>query len=116
MRRVRQRVRELTGRRRLLLPVEVIVQDVNRVLRGWAAYFRYGNSARQFTKLQSYARMRLALVIAKRHHRSRAFGWSVLAHQSTGYLGLLSLDGIVIAPRPGRSWRERPNAGGDRRR
>ena len=116
MARIRDRIRQLTARSRLGLPIEWIVEQLNQVVRGWAEYFRYGNSARQFTKLQSYARMRLALVIAKRHHRSRAFGWSVLAHQSTGYLGLLSLDGIVVAPRPGRSWRGRPNAGGERRR
>ncbi len=55
MRRVRQRIRELTDRRRLLLPVEVIVADVNRVLRGWAEYFRYGNSARHFDKVRNHA-------------------------------------------------------------
>ncbi len=52
---------------RLLLPVEKIVQDVNAFLRGWAAYFRYGNSARSFDKIKSYALMRLALFVAKRH-------------------------------------------------
>ena len=86
------------------------------MLRGWAEYFRYGNSAQRFTKLQSYAHMRLAIVVAKKHHRSRAFGWSVVAFQSTDYLGLLRLDGIVVAPRPFRAWRGRPNAGGERRR
>ncbi len=69
MQHARDRIRELTDRRRLLLPVEVIVEDVNRFLRGWAAYFRYGNSARHFDKIRDYARMRLALVIAKRHQR-----------------------------------------------
>ena len=73
MQHARDRIRELTDRRRLLLPVEVIVQDVNRVLRGWAGYFRYGNSARHFDKIRSYALLRLALVVAKRHHRSRAW-------------------------------------------
>jgi hypothetical protein len=116
MARIRERVRQLTARSRLLLPVKVIVEQLNQVLRGWAGYFRYGNSARQFDKLQSCVRMRLAPVIAKRHRRSRAFGWSVLAYQSTGYLGLLSLDGIVVAPRPARPWRGKPNAGGERRR
>ena len=45
MQHARDRIRELTGRSRLLLPVEAIVEDVNRFLRGWAGYFRYGNSA-----------------------------------------------------------------------
>jgi RNA-directed DNA polymerase len=116
MRHVRDRVRELTARRRLLMLVEVIVADVNRVLRGWANYFRYGNSAHHFDKVREYALERLALVVAKRHHRSRAFGWSVVAFQSSNQLGLIDLNGIVVAPRPGRDWRGRPNAGGERRR
>jgi len=116
MQHIRDRIRGSTDRRRLLLPVEWIVQDINRVLRGWAAYFRYGNSARHFDKIMGYARMRVAGVIAKRHRRSRGFGWSVLAFQSPDYLGLINLDGTVYAPRPFRGWREKPNAGGERRR
>ena len=116
MRHARNRIRELTDRRRLLLPVEVIVAEVNRFVRGWAAYFRFGNSARCFDKITGYLRMRLALFLAKRHRRSRAFGWSVVAYASPNQLGLISLDGIVAAPRPFRAWRGTPNAGGERRR
>ena len=116
MQHARDRIRELTDRRRLLLPVEVIVQDVNRVLRGWAGYFRYGNSARHFDKIRSYALLRLALVVAKRHHRSRAWGWSRVCFQIPNQLGLIDLNGTVVAPRPSKPWRERPNAGGERRR
>ena len=78
MQHARDRIRELTDRSRLLLPVEVIVTDVNRFVRGWAAYFRYGNSTRHFDKIQGYMRMRLTLVIGKRHKRTRAFGRSVV--------------------------------------
>jgi RNA-directed DNA polymerase len=116
MQHIRDRVRELTDRPRLLLPVEVIVEDVNLALRGWSGYFRFGNSAHHFAKVRNYALERLALVVAKRHHRSRAYGWSVVAFQSPNQLGLISLDGIVVAPRPNRPWRGRPNAGGERRR
>jgi RNA-directed DNA polymerase len=79
MQHARDRIRELTDRRRLLLPVEVIVAGVNRFVRGWAAYFRFGNSARHFDKITGYLRMRLALFLAKRHRRSRAFAgrWSL---------------------------------------
>jgi hypothetical protein len=41
----------LTARERLLLPVEDVVQDVNRFLRVWSGYFRHGNSARPFDKI-----------------------------------------------------------------
>jgi len=116
MQRIRDRIRELTDRRRLLLPVEWIVEDLNRVLRGWAGYFRFGNSARQFDKIRNYALMRLALVVGKRHHRTRAYGMSVVAFQSPNQLGLIRLDGIVVAPRPGRDWRGKSNASGERRR
>ena len=73
MQHARDRIRELTRRSRLLLPVEVIVDEVNRFLRGWAAYFRYGNSAVRFEKIMHHVWTRVALVIAKRHRRSRAY-------------------------------------------
>ena len=60
--------------------------------------------------------MRLALFIGKRHRRSRGFGWYVVAYRSPDQLGLIALNGIVVAPRPFRAWREKPNAGGERRR
>ena len=112
----RDRIRELTRRSRLLLRVEVIVDEVNRFLRGWAAYFRYGNSAVRFEKIMHHVWTRIALVIAKRHKRSRAYGWSVLAYQSPDHFGLISLSGTVVAPRPFKDWRGKPNAGGERRR
>ncbi|WP_353962469.1 group II intron maturase-specific domain-containing protein [Streptomyces sp. NBC_01221] len=88
----------------------------NAFLRGWAAYFRFGNSARHFDKIGSYARMRMAGFLAKRHRRSRGFGWSVVAFASRGQLSPIALHGTVVAPRPFRDWRDRPNAGGERRR
>jgi RNA-directed DNA polymerase len=116
MQHARDRIRELTRRSRLLLAPEWIVEDLNRFLGGWAAYFRFGNSAARFEKIRSYARMRLALFISKRTRRSREFGWSVVAFQSPDQLGLITLSGIVVDPRPFRDWRARPNAGGERRR
>jgi RNA-directed DNA polymerase len=116
MQHARDRIRELTERRRLRLSVEWVVDDVNRFLRGWAAYFRYGNSADHFDKVSRYARMRMALFVSKRHHRSRAFGWYVVAFASPNQLGLIDLIGTVAAPRPFRAWRVTPNAGGERRR
>jgi hypothetical protein len=101
----RDRVREITARERLLLPVEDVVQDLNRYLRGWAGYFRYGNSARHFNLIEHHAHNRLALFVAKRHQRSRAYGWRVVTYSSPNRLGLVSLCGTVVAPRPHRAWR-----------
>ncbi|MGO9226000.1 group II intron maturase-specific domain-containing protein [Mycobacterium sp.] len=116
MQHARDRIRELTDRRRMLLGVEYIVGEVNRFLRGWGGYFRYGNSAQRFNQIRDYAVMRIAGFIAKKHRRSRAFGRWVIAYASDNQLGLIRLDGTVVAPRPFRAWRVVPNAGGERRR
>jgi RNA-directed DNA polymerase len=105
MQHARDRIRELTARRRLLVAVEEIVQDVNRFLRGWAGYFRYGNSARHFLRMITYATDRLALLMAKRHRRTRSYGWWAVVHRSPDRFGLINLNGSVVAPRPQRSRR-----------
>jgi Group II intron, maturase-specific domain/Reverse transcriptase (RNA-dependent DNA polymerase) len=74
MQHARNRLRELTDRSRLRVPVEWVVEEMNSFLEGWAAYFRYGNSARRFSQLQWYAGMRLGLFVAKRHRQGRGFG------------------------------------------
>ena len=99
MQHARQRVREITARERLLLPVEEIVGDLNRFLGGWAGYFRYGNSAQSFDKITLHAINRLSIFVANRHQRDRRFGWWVVARQSPDHLGLIDLNGIVVPPR-----------------
>jgi RNA-directed DNA polymerase len=116
MQHARDRIRELTARRRLLLPVEAIVQDVNLFLRGWTGYFKYGHSAERFSKIRQYVRMRIALWLSKRHRRSRHFGRWALLHFTPNEFGLIKLYGIVVQPRAGKPWRDKPNAGGERRR
>jgi group II intron reverse transcriptase/maturase len=116
MQRARLRIREITDSKRLRDPVEVIVQELNRFLRGWPSYFRYGNSRRHFTKISTYALKRLALFVAKRHKRASGYGMTVVAYQSPNRMGLINLDGTVVTPSPFRDWRAKPNAGGERRR
>jgi RNA-directed DNA polymerase len=105
MQRARDRIGELTDRRRLLVDVEEVVQDVNRFLRGWAGYFRYGNSARQFDRINRYAEHRVARFVAKRHKRGWGYGLKVVLYQSPDRLGLINLEGTIVAPRPNRPWR-----------
>jgi RNA-directed DNA polymerase len=54
MQHARDRIRQLTQRSRLLLPVEAVVEDLNRFLRGWAGFFRYGHSTVRFGKIRHY--------------------------------------------------------------
>jgi hypothetical protein len=76
---------------------------------------RYGHSAQRFSTIRRYAWTRLAHYISERHGRARGFGWWVLIDQSND-LGLISLYGTVVSPRPFKDWRVKPNAGGERRR
>ena len=115
MQHARDRIRDLTARSRLRLWPELIAEDLNRFPRGWAACFRFGNSADRFGKISDYARMRMALFLAKRTRRSREFGWAVLACRS-GPAQADHLAGIVVAPYPFKDWRVKPNATGERRR
>jgi len=107
----RDRLRELTVRSRLLVPVERVVREMNLFLRGWVGYFRHGNSARVFAKVNDHAVERLCLFVAKRRKRHRRFGLALFL-RSGDRLGLTSLLGTVVAPRPFRDWR----AAAERRR
>jgi group II intron reverse transcriptase/maturase len=72
MQRVRERIKALTApRHRLPEPIEPIVAEVNRVVRGWGAYFRVGNSTRTFRAIDRYARERLTIFLANKTRR----GW-----------------------------------------
>jgi RNA-directed DNA polymerase len=114
MQHARDRVKQLTTRQRLLLCVEEVTREINIFLRGWAGYFRYGNSAQHFDMISAYAFDRLALFVGKRHQRGADYGRWIL--QQPDRDGLISLNGTVIAPRPNRAWRGPPNAGGEGRR
>jgi group II intron reverse transcriptase/maturase len=100
----RDRIRSITARSRLLVPVEQIVEELNLFLRGWAGYFRFGNSALMLGQIRNYALTRLALWLSKRGNRRRAWGWGMTqVLLSPDHLGLIRLDGIVVPPRPFRA-------------
>src|SRR6266540_2112884 len=82
------------ARHRLPEPIRPIVSEVNQVLRGWAAYFRVGNSTRKFMDVDHYVRERLAKFLAKKAGRG--------GHQRKRYtlaffdkLGVYQLNGTV---------------------
>jgi group II intron reverse transcriptase/maturase len=116
MQHARDRIRDLTASRRLLLDVETVVHEVNAFLRGWVGYFKYGHSAQRFSKIRHYVRMRIALFLSARHRRSRSFGRWALLNFTPNEFGLIGLYGIVVSPRAGKPWRDKPNAAGERRR
>jgi RNA-directed DNA polymerase len=64
---IRGKIRARTERRYARLPLEWAVEDLNRVLRGWGNYFRYGNSARKFAQIDCYVNERLAILASAKH-------------------------------------------------
>ena len=51
---LRDRVRELTGKRQSGKDVKQIIAELNPVLRGWGNYFRTGNADREFNKMDGF--------------------------------------------------------------
>jgi RNA-directed DNA polymerase len=91
----RERVRELTPMGRVGLPAIMVVQDLNRFLRGWAAYFRFGNSTQQFKALDRYVFWRLSRFMTRKHGlRGYRRGMADLMESRTK-LGLYRLTGTV---------------------
>jgi len=75
MKRIRLRVKELTGHKRNgVKDVRVLISDLNPVLRGWGNYFRTGNAARKFNQLDSYIWRRLCRFQVKRRGRNLKAG------------------------------------------
>lgn len=91
----RQRVRALTSYERIGLPAIMVVADLNRFLRGWGAYFRWGNSTRQFKALDGYVVERVSRFLSRKHGTSgRGPGLAKLLESHTR-LGLYHLAGTV---------------------
>jgi RNA-directed DNA polymerase len=67
MKRVRERVKELTDRRWCgVKDIREIIRRVNPVLRGWSNYFRTGNAAEKFQQIDNYVEDRLGRFLMRR--------------------------------------------------
>lgn len=75
MKRVRQRVKEMSGRERSgVKDVRSLIRVLNPVLRGWGNYFRTGNAALRFNQIDSYVWRRLKGFMMKRKGRNLKMG------------------------------------------
>lgn len=71
MKRVRQKVKDLTGANRNgVKDVRVLIDDLNPVLRGWGNYFRTGNSATKFGLVDNHVEKRLRKFLIRRQGRN----------------------------------------------
>ena len=90
---IRAKVKDRTRRSRASWDLDAVIEDLNPVLRGWGAYFRFGNSARKFHTLDSYVHFRLARLASEKIGKSGRswtrrfdYGWftSIGVHRLTG--------------------------------
>ncbi|PHR86428.1 MAG: group II intron reverse transcriptase/maturase [Blastopirellula sp.] len=69
MTRLRDRLRELTSPRQCFKPLTQVVQEVNRMMRGWGNYFGHGHSRRAFAQANWFAYNRVARHANRRSQR-----------------------------------------------
>jgi group II intron reverse transcriptase/maturase len=99
MKRVRQRVKELTPRSRCHADLRDVIAVINPVIRGWGEYFKTGNAAKRFNQLDGYVFQRLRTLRLKRHGRNLKPGMSKRwTRESFWNLGLHRLRGTVKYP------------------
>jgi RNA-directed DNA polymerase len=67
LKKIKARVKDLTGRHLTPIPLQDIVENVNRSLRGWVNYFHYRNSSRVMSEVKRYTEERLRTHLMKRH-------------------------------------------------
>jgi RNA-directed DNA polymerase len=99
MKRVRQRVKELTPRSRCHDDPRNVIAALNPVLRGWGQYFRTGNASAKFTDVDLYVARRLKRL--RIHRKGRHLRPGEARQWSRHYfyaLGLHRLHGTVQYP------------------
>jgi RNA-directed DNA polymerase len=74
MARLRDKVRERTGRNRVGMDIRDLITELNPVLRGWGNYFRTGNAADKFIQIDRYVAWRLHRLLVKKRGRNLRAG------------------------------------------
>jgi RNA-directed DNA polymerase len=99
MKRLRQRIKALTGRGRTGTDIREVISWINPLLRGWGNYFRTGNAAICFNQIDSYVVGRLRGLMRKRYGRNLRPGQTALwTREWFEALGLYRLRGTIRYP------------------
>jgi RNA-directed DNA polymerase len=100
MKRLREKVRDRTGRNRAGMLIEWIIADLNPTLRGWGNYFRTGNAAAKFRQIDNFVVRRFRSLLVKKRGRNLHAG---VADQWTedrfNEQGLYRLRGTIRYPK-----------------
>ncbi len=89
---VMAKIKRATGRSTTSLRLADVLRVVNPILRGWAAYFRYGASKRTFSYLGYYAWWRMIHWIRRKHP---GLGWKQVRRRYYG-VDRICEDGMTL--------------------
>jgi group II intron reverse transcriptase/maturase len=99
IKRIKQRVRDLTPKSRSHTDPREIIAELNPILRGWGQYFRTGNAADKFSEVDKYVVWRLRRMRIHRKGRHLRPGETQRWKESYfASLGLHHLHGTVTYP------------------
>lgn len=83
LQKIKDRVTELTQRKRTLLPLPTLIGQVNETVHGWVGYFHHGNCAKTLLHLRGHVEQRVRTHLCKRHKiRKRAAGYTRFPNRS----------------------------------
>jgi RNA-directed DNA polymerase len=100
MKRLRDKIRDRTGRNRAGADIRDVIADLNPLLRGWGNYFRTGNAAVKFGQADDYVVWRLhRLMVKKRGRNLRAGQARAWTEEWFNGHGLYRLRGTVRYPK-----------------
>lgn len=104
---IRAELKSLTVRSTLAFPEEVVIRRLNERIRGWVAYFYYGNCSRDLKSLKRFVEQRVRIYL-KRKHRVKSWGYEAFPDKYLySHLGLYKIP--TTAP-----WTQAAKAAGGR--
>ena len=77
---IRAKIRELTARKSLAIPKEVVINKLNEVVKGWSGYFYYKNCSEDFSALKNYLEERLRIYLRRKRGKDGK-GYRVYPYQ-----------------------------------
>ena len=84
-------LRDMTCSRFCFKPIPALIQDLNRNLEGWTAYFRIGYPSQAYRNLNYYVQQRLRIHLHRRSQRPYRVPEGVSLYAHLQKLGLRSL-------------------------
>ena len=78
--RIKAEIKNLTCRKNLALPKEVVVNKLNEVVRGWTNYFYYGHCSRDLITLKGFLDERVRIYL-RRKHRIKSRGYKAYPYR-----------------------------------